>query len=143
MQHLHARNLLRTCFPSSPNRSICGDADFARGAGYTYCTQSPKCQKAHNEFHAPVCYAGNEGRQGAAWGVSFQDEAFNGRYGLKAKPCLSSPQVRGWVCPATELIGLPLYIAPEDNMDYATKKDLESICHYLMMDPDTGFALDR
>ena len=70
-------------------------------------------------------------------------EGVGRRYGLKAKPCLSSPQVRGWVCPATELIGLPLYIAPEENMDYATKKDLESICHYLMMDPDTGFALDR
>ncbi|KAI0343688.1 hypothetical protein BDW22DRAFT_1356202 [Trametopsis cervina] len=106
----------------------------------TYC--SPKCQRAHIEQHNAVCYPpSDKDPHTAAWGVSFKDEPFDSR-GTSSTRCLSSGQMRGWVCPATELIGLPLYIAPEDGMNYATKKDLQSVCHYLMMDPDTGFALD-
>ncbi|KAI0090719.1 hypothetical protein BDY19DRAFT_904984 [Irpex rosettiformis] len=109
----------------------------------TYC--SPKCQKAHLECHLAVCHppsAGDSSRYPLAWGVSFKDVPIHSRSGFESSRCLSSPQTRGWVCPATELIGIPLYIAPVENMEYASKKDLESICHYLMMDPDTGFSLD-
>lgn len=88
-----------------------------------------------------VCRPGNEAH--GVWGVSFSDDVFDPKVGIETKPCLSSTRTRGWVCPATELIGIPLYIAPAEGIEYVERKDLDTICHFLMMDPDSGFTLDR
>lgn len=90
-----------------------------------------------------VCKPRRDPTYTAALGLRFRDNAFESFRDLQLGPCVSTPQTRGWLCPATELIGLPIYIAPANETEYAATKDLTSVCHYLMMDPDTGFAMDR
>ncbi|KIP11326.1 hypothetical protein PHLGIDRAFT_114722 [Phlebiopsis gigantea 11061_1 CR5-6] len=53
-------------------------------------------------------------------------------------------QQLGWLCKATELIGVPMWLAPAnlEEPKYVASKDLTSICHHLM-DPETGFATDE
>lgn len=80
----------------------------------------------------------------AAWGVSFQDTNFESYRDLRLTPCLSTPQMEeGWVCDATQLIGLPIYLVATNDGEHVQSKDLTTVCHYLMMDPDTGFAMDK
>lgn len=105
--------------------------------------QSPRCQRAHKDLHMSVCRPADDSGYTAVWGVRFEDNRFDSYRDIAPEPCMSTPLTRGWVCPATELIGLPIYIAPAGTVKYATSKDLQSVCHYLMMDPDTGFAMDR
>lgn len=124
---------------SSPSRGACG----RRAPSHLLPAQSPRCQRAHKDLHMSVCRPADDSGYTAVWGVRFKDNRFDSYRDIAPEPCMSTPLTRGWVCPATELIGLPIYIAPAGTVKYATSKDLQSVCHYLMMDPDTGFAMDR
>lgn len=82
-----------------------------------------------------------------AWGLRFRDTKFESYSDLELTTCASThkTQQSGWLCKATELIGVPMWLAPAnlEEPEYVASKDLSSICHYLMMDPETGFAADE
>lgn len=116
---------------------------------YVWNDKSPKCQRAHQELHRSICKPTPHLSPvtQVAWGLKFTDKKFGSYSDLELTICASTHKTQqfGWLCKATECIGVPIWLAPAnlEEPEYSASKDLTSICHYLMMDPETGFASDE